>query len=255
LFAGAVMATANNATVASGASVTITASASDVDGTIASVAFYVDGVLRSTDNASPFSATWTSTLGSHQLTAVATDNHGLQTTSSVVVVKATGHYAAAADSYVRDGSSAGSNFGTATTVQTSTSASAGANRWTYVRFDLAGLGTLTGARLRLNGSMSSSGSNTITVLGLDAPTAAWTETAITWNNKPAATGAAVASVPVSGTAAKWYEWDVTAAVQAAKAAGRTSITLVLKSQNVATTSTSFNSRTANKNNPQLVIVP
>ncbi len=66
-----------------GSSITINASATD-NGTIASVAFYVDGNLLSTDLTSPYSATYVGVLGSRVLTAIATDNDCVSTTSSAV---------------------------------------------------------------------------------------------------------------------------------------------------------------------------
>ena len=62
--------------------VTLTANASDDDGTIASVSFYANGVLIGTDNNSPYSATWNpSTTGAYTITAKAIDNEGNETTS------------------------------------------------------------------------------------------------------------------------------------------------------------------------------
>jgi hypothetical protein len=66
--------------------VTITADASDPNGTIASVNFYVNGSLVGTDATSPYSFNWTSTIGTVNLTARATDNLGAQTTSSIVTI-------------------------------------------------------------------------------------------------------------------------------------------------------------------------
>ncbi len=70
-----------------GASITITASASDLDGNIASVAFYDGAVLLGTENTAPYSFDWPNAgVGTHSITAVATDNAGGQTTSGVVTV-------------------------------------------------------------------------------------------------------------------------------------------------------------------------
>ena len=63
---GAVIYTAAN-------SVTISATASDVDGTVAKVEFFVDGVKISEDTTAPYQAVWTPTYGPHELTAQATD--------------------------------------------------------------------------------------------------------------------------------------------------------------------------------------
>ncbi|MBK6804741.1 MAG: DUF1800 family protein [Betaproteobacteria bacterium] len=63
---------------------TLTANASDTDGTIAKVAFYNGGTKISEDTTSPFTATFTTTTtGSvYKFTAVATDDKGLSTTST-----------------------------------------------------------------------------------------------------------------------------------------------------------------------------
>ena len=74
---------ANNAVVAVGGNVTLTASASD-NGSVASVAFFVDGVLVSTDVTSPYSAVWVATPGPHVLTAIASDNACNTKTSTAV---------------------------------------------------------------------------------------------------------------------------------------------------------------------------
>jgi RHS repeat-associated protein len=53
----------------------LAAEAYDNDGTVASVSFYADGVLISTDSAAPFTASYTGgSVGTHKLTAVAKDN-------------------------------------------------------------------------------------------------------------------------------------------------------------------------------------
>jgi hypothetical protein len=67
----------------------ITATASEVGGTVTSVQFYVDGVSVGTANAAPYTANYTSAVGTHSLTAVATDNTGNQTTSAPVSITVT----------------------------------------------------------------------------------------------------------------------------------------------------------------------
>jgi hypothetical protein len=82
---------ASGATYTAGASVTINASASDTDGTVASVAFYRGGTFISTDTTSPYSATWSNaTAGTHSLTAIATDNAGATRTSNAVNITVNG---------------------------------------------------------------------------------------------------------------------------------------------------------------------
>jgi len=78
---------ANNSSYTSPATVTLNASASESNGTIAKVAFYNGTSLLGTSNSSPYSLTWNSVAqGSYNLTAVATDSLGVATTSSVVTI-------------------------------------------------------------------------------------------------------------------------------------------------------------------------
>jgi hypothetical protein len=68
------------------ASVTINATASDVDGSIAQVQFYQGSTSLGVDTSSPFSYTWTSVAeGSYALTAVATDDDGASTASTPAI--------------------------------------------------------------------------------------------------------------------------------------------------------------------------
>jgi len=80
---------ANNAVFpAPAASITLTASASDSDGTVAKVDFFQGATLLGTDTTSPYSFTWTNVAsGSYTLTARATDNNGVATTSAAVSIK------------------------------------------------------------------------------------------------------------------------------------------------------------------------
>lgn len=79
----------NGATI-KGSSVSISASASDADGSVSKVEFYNGSALIGTDNSSPYSFTWNSvTPGSYSLTAKATDNDGLFTTSAPVSISVT----------------------------------------------------------------------------------------------------------------------------------------------------------------------
>ncbi|MFZ6012435.1 MAG: Ig-like domain-containing protein [Bacteroidota bacterium] len=69
------------------ASVTISATASDSDGTVGKVDFYNGGVLLGTDTSSPYQFTWNNVSnGNYSLTAVATDNGNLTTTSAPVSI-------------------------------------------------------------------------------------------------------------------------------------------------------------------------
>lgn len=76
----------NGSTLTAGSNITITADASDADGTISQVEFFVDGNSIGTDNSAPYSISWTVASGTSSLTATATDDQNASTTSSVVAV-------------------------------------------------------------------------------------------------------------------------------------------------------------------------
>ncbi len=72
------------------ATFTITAAASDNDGTVEKVDFYQDANLLGTDLTAPYEFTWSNVLaGSYSLTARATDNSGGVATSSAIGVSLT----------------------------------------------------------------------------------------------------------------------------------------------------------------------
>lgn len=78
---------ADGAAYTEGDSVTLTATASDSDGSIAQVAFYAGATLLGIDTNSPYSLTWPhAPAGTHTLTARATDNLGATSTSSAVTI-------------------------------------------------------------------------------------------------------------------------------------------------------------------------
>ncbi|HEY2434450.1 MAG TPA: Ig-like domain-containing protein [Vicinamibacterales bacterium] len=83
----ALTAPANGATYVAPATITLTASASDSDGTVAAVQFYAGSTLLGTSTSAPYSFTWSNVAaGSYTLTAVATDNDGLTAGSAPVNV-------------------------------------------------------------------------------------------------------------------------------------------------------------------------
>ena len=74
---------ASGATFTAPASIAVSATASDVDGTIAQVEFYANGSLIRTDTSNPYSFSWANVIaGNYALTAVARDNAGATTVSS-----------------------------------------------------------------------------------------------------------------------------------------------------------------------------
>ena len=75
------------AVVAPGADLMLTAEASDPDGSVQQVAFYVDGVMIGEASDAPFSITWPAVSeGEHTVTAVATDDDGIAVSSMPFLV-------------------------------------------------------------------------------------------------------------------------------------------------------------------------
>ncbi|HEU5222308.1 MAG TPA: polysaccharide lyase family 8 super-sandwich domain-containing protein [Candidatus Lumbricidophila sp.] len=161
---------------------------------------------------------------------------------------------AAADSYVRDGATyADTNFGTVSSMTVKNDA-VGFARQSYVKFDLSTItGSINSVKLRL--VPSSVGTTGVTHSLAAISDATWTETGLTWNNRPVP-GAASATwtVPAAGTA---IEVDVTSQVQAAKAAGATSVTFVISqtANQGASSSVSYTTKESGTaaNRPQLKV--
>ncbi len=77
----------DGATATAPAAFTISANASDSDGTVARVDFYANGTLIGSDTAAPHGLVWSNVAaGTYSVAAVATDNAGATATSSAVTV-------------------------------------------------------------------------------------------------------------------------------------------------------------------------
>ena len=249
---------ASNATFAAGSNIAVSATASDVDGNVTQVEFFSGSTSLGIDNTAPYSISWNNAApGAHSLTARATDNNGGQTNSPAVnvsVVWQTG-FSAAADAYVKDGSTASTNFGTATELQVQQGAS-GSNRESYVRFDLTAVNGIARAKLRVFGRLSDTSATNVGVGVYSVASTTWVESgsgSITWNNKPVSGGTALANTTVTDNVGRWYEFDVSSYIQAEKTAGRSVVSLALKSQAASNPFITFNSREATSNRPQLVV--
>jgi hypothetical protein len=75
-------------TFAGGDTISLSAAASDPDGTIVRVEFYVDTALVGSATSAPYGTTWSSAVpGRHVLLAKAVDDHGLATTSTSIAIQ------------------------------------------------------------------------------------------------------------------------------------------------------------------------
>jgi PKD repeat protein len=159
---------------------------------------------------------------------------------------------AVADSYVRDGTSANTNFGGQSSIIVKRG-NTGNNRHSYLLFDLASVSTINSAKLRLFGGLSDNRVTNIPTAVYGTAGGAWGESTITWNNRPPITTGALATVTVTDATLRWYEWDLTAYLKQQKAAGKNQVTLVLQNLAGGDPQTAFNSREAASNRPELLI--
>ncbi|MEM9859839.1 MAG: DNRLRE domain-containing protein, partial [Bacteroidota bacterium] len=114
-----------------------------------------------------------------------------------------------ADAYVRGGTNSNNNYGTDTKIVVKENAGTANNdRMSFLKFDLGAIsGSVTSAKIRLKVQNDDSGaSHNLYLVSNDT----WTETGITWSNKPSA-GSLIgtATVPAIG---EWIEFDVTSEV-------------------------------------------
>lgn len=83
----ALLAPANGSTFTAPASIALSASASDRDGSVAKVVFYANGNAIGTDTTSPYAMTWSAVAaGTYNLSAVATDDEGATGASATATV-------------------------------------------------------------------------------------------------------------------------------------------------------------------------
>ncbi|MDF2192737.1 M60 family metallopeptidase [Paraflavitalea sp. CAU 1676] len=195
----------NNSSFAAGAVVPLQANAF---GAIQKVDFYADSVLIGSSSTAPFSFAWQAAPGTYQLTALAISLQGDTVRSSGAGIVVGGKFPVA-DAYVRDASYAAINYGTASTIVVKKDGNSGFSRISYLQFNLDSIVNPGVATLRLN--LAGAG-NTITNtqwLVYRCANDNWTETGITWNNKPD-TVSLLAATP--GKKTGYAEWDLTGAV-------------------------------------------
>jgi hypothetical protein len=188
------------------------------------------------------SITATNSYGSSVATPLALEVAGLQSAT----------LNATADTFARDGSYAATNYGTTTPLTVKASATAGTNRQAFLRFATGSVtGSIASATLRLYGNLGTDPANTVPARCWGVASNAWTETGLTWNNRPS--GVSVLSTTDIGHTFQYWEWDVTSFVQAQRSAGVTDISLLLDSIVNSTGGLNFKSREAPSDRPQLVI--
>jgi Chitobiase/beta-hexosaminidase C-terminal domain/Bacterial Ig-like domain/PKD domain/RoxA-like, cytochrome c-like len=148
------------------------------------------------------------------------------------------------------------NYGTATSMEVKRQNAAPDTtnvRYIYIRFPLTGVAsTITAAKVRMYGNSATATSKDITIASVSSIT--WGESTITQSNMPTIGSVQGGAQTVTGTAAKFWEWDVTSYVQARKTAGDAEVSFVLQQTTASTDGpTVFNSKEATTNKPCISI--
>lgn len=165
-------------------------------------------------------------------------------------VTATVHRAAA-DAYVRDGSSTGQNFGSATELLVKKSTT-GFNRHAYLRFDI-GTAAVSSAFLRVYGKIDSTTIKNIPIDVFTVDDTGWGEGTINFTNKPATSATALKRFTLLDSTARYYDIDVTDYVKQQRASAKTAVSFALKGGTSTSAVAIFNSDEATANRPELVI--
>jgi hypothetical protein len=147
-----------------------------------------------------------------------------------------------ADAYVRGGQFAAMNFGTAAELVAKFHTDPQYRRESFLKFNIGAVQPGDNVRLRVFGWLSDLREPRVAIAVTQATDTNWTETAITFNNRPASGTAEWGRIYVNSTSGQWYEVDLTERVQAERAAGRQTITLVLKKSVNALPFAAFGSR-------------
>jgi hypothetical protein len=162
-----------------------------------------------------------------------------------------------ADTYVRDGAYASSNYGTARTLVLKYATAPGYNRRAYLRFDLRGVsGTILTASLRLYGRHAStlawSGSESV----YPVANTTWIESGpggITWQSRPPYGEPALTTTQV-GETNQYYTWNVSSYVAAQQTTpGAVSLMVAMDPLHADGNLDEFHAREAGSNPPQLVL--
>jgi len=157
------------------------------------------------------------------------------------------------DAHVRDGASAGINYGGTAAMETKldVTANSGYNREVYMSFDMSSFsGSVTNAELRIFGNLGAAA--TIPVDVYSSSNTTWSETTINWTNKPTTGTTALATNTLTSVTGQYHTWDVTAYIAAEKAAGRNIVTFNLKNMAVSGPQTVWSTKEG-ANPPQLVV--
>jgi PKD repeat protein len=195
---------------------------------------------------------FSSQRGSDGTTGITYEVTGPFRTSTGPVVPSTVTIPVADDTCVRGGSYATTSYGSSNVLPLKFESGVNYQFLSFLAMDLASVtGTVTAAKLRLNGRLVTAPSRPSQVLGV--PSTNWSGATMTWNNRPA-TDAVIATFDVVSTTNAWHEIDVTSWVAARKAEGATRVAFCIRQATTSLTYSLINSREATSAlRPELVV--
>ena len=157
----------------------------------------------------------------------------------------------AEDAHVREGAPS-RNFGAADLLETR-AIELPLNIESFLKFDVSSVDpNASSVRLRAFGRLSSGATPVPTaVFGVSA--SGWSENAITWDNRPDASTAALGTVEVFGGTETPFTFDVTDFVRREKAAGRNVVSLLLRNTAASDGITLWASRFSEYSAPRLIV--
>lgn len=153
-----------------------------------------------------------------------------------------------ADTYVRGGTYAGTNYGTQTNLYVKNVPDLSYTREAYLKFGLNSINSvgninISSAKLYIYGKVDDTNGTNVDVKAYGVDTDSWTETGLTWSDKPTLAGLQ-STVNIDSAAGKWREFDVTTYIQA-QYAGDKIASICLKEDTTAGLSCTLYSRESN----------
>lgn len=129
------------------------------------------------------------------------------------------------DAYVRDGSNSNTNYDSQDPqrLRVKNSDVTNFSRESFLSFDISGINNITSARLWFFGRNDNAVDINTTVYAV--PNTSWSETTLTWNNKPS-TGSSLGQVEIDDEDEEWGSLDVTSYVSGAQGGSKVAFTLV-----------------------------
>jgi hypothetical protein len=157
------------------------------------------------------------------------------------------------DAFVRNGTYASTNFGTATALDVKSDSEPNLTRDAYLRFNLGSVPSVSSAKFRVYTALSYSDSVTPSLYPV---TGSWSETTLTWNSRPGYVSSnPLGAFTVTSTSYTWKEIDITPFVRSEHGAGRRVLSFALHSPATSVEKLIFPSREAASNRPELVVTP